>query len=74
MVDLGTEFGLNVAADGTAELMVFEGQAEVSVLNAKGYTLRSQLLEGKQAVRVDPGTGRIREVPPRRTISWSPRN
>jgi Concanavalin A-like lectin/glucanases superfamily len=63
VVDLGTEFGLNVAADGTAELMVFEGQAEVSVLNAQGYTLRSQLLEGKQAVRVDPGTGHIREVP-----------
>jgi hypothetical protein len=63
VVDLGTEFGLNVAADGMAELMVFEGQAEVSVLNAQGYTLRSQLLEGKQAVRVDPGAGRIREVP-----------
>jgi hypothetical protein len=63
VVDLGTEFGLNVAADGTAELMVFEGQAEVSVFNAQGYTLRSQLLEGKEAVSVDPGSGRIREAP-----------
>jgi hypothetical protein len=63
VVDLGTEFGLNVAADGTAELMVFEGQAEVAVLNAQGYTLRSQVLDGKQAVHVDPGAGLIREVP-----------
>jgi hypothetical protein len=63
VVDLGTEFGLNVAADGTAELMVFEGQAEVAVLNAQGHTLRSQVLDGKQAVRVDPGTGRISEMP-----------
>jgi hypothetical protein len=63
VVDLGTEFGLNVAADGTSELMVFEGQAEVSLLNAQGYTLRSQLLEGKQAVHVDPGAGSIRTVP-----------
>src|SRR5205823_12355505 len=42
VVDLGTEFGLNVAADGKAELMVFEGMAELSVLNAEGHTLRSQ--------------------------------
>jgi hypothetical protein len=62
VVDLGTEFGLNVAADGKAELMVFEGKAEVSVLNAEGHTLRSELLEGRKAVRVDPGAGRIRMV------------
>src|SRR5262249_29145868 len=36
VVDLGTEFGLNVASDGQAELMVFEGKAEVSVLNTQG--------------------------------------
>jgi hypothetical protein len=62
VVDLGTEFGLNVGADGQAELMVFEGKAEVSVLNAEGHTLRSELLEGRKAVRVDPSAGRIREV------------
>jgi hypothetical protein len=62
VVDLGTEFGLNVAADGKAELMVFEGEAEVSVLNAEGHTLRSERLTEKKAVTVDPGAGRIREA------------
>ena len=62
VVDLGTEFGLNVAADGKAELMVFEGQAEVSVLNEEGHTLRSELVAGRKAVRVDPGAGRIHKA------------
>jgi hypothetical protein len=63
VVDLGTEFGLNVAADGKARLMVFEGLAEVSVLNAEGHTLRSQLVKENKAAEVDPGAGRIRDVP-----------
>jgi hypothetical protein len=54
---------LNVAADGTSELMVFEGEAELSVLNAEGHTLRSQLLGEAMAAEVDPGAGRIRGVP-----------
>lgn len=62
VVDLGTEFGLNVGADGKADLMVFEGKAEVSVLNAAGHTLRSELLEEQRAVSVDPDAGRIQEV------------
>jgi hypothetical protein len=61
VVDLGTEFGFNVGPDGRAELMVFEGQAEVSVLDGEGHTLRSALLEEKHSVRVDPAAGRIRE-------------
>lgn len=59
VVDLGTEFGLNMPADGPSSLMVFEGKAEVSVLNAEGHTLRSELLEGRRAVSVDPAAGRI---------------
>lgn len=62
VVDLGTEFALNVV-DGKVDLMLFEGKAEVSVLNAKGHTLRSELLEGQKAVNVDAGAGRIREAP-----------
>jgi hypothetical protein len=62
VVDLGTEFGLNVATEGKAELMVFEGKAEVSVLNAEGHTLSSELLNAAQAVEVDPGAGRIRDL------------
>ena len=53
LVDLGTEFGLNAAADGTANDMVFRGQASVSLLGADGRTTQSALLEGQQSVRVD---------------------
>src|SRR5262249_17573336 len=65
VVDLGTEFGLNVAADGQAQCMVFQGKAEVSVLNARGETLRSQVLGEKMAADVDPDAGRIRDAAPR---------
>src|SRR5262249_49980459 len=63
VVDLGTEFGLNVAADGKTQLMVFAGAAEVSLLNPEGHTVRSQRLREKMAAEVDPGAGRIRDVP-----------
>lgn len=62
VVDLGTEFALNVADDGTAEVMVFEGQAEVSVLNAAGHTLTSELCQGRNALAIDPAAGRIRDA------------
>jgi hypothetical protein len=62
VVDYGTEFGLNVAADGKAQCMVFQGKAEVSVLNEDGHTLRSQLLSEKMAAEIDPSAGRIRDV------------
>src|SRR5262249_35445930 len=38
VVDLGTEFALNIEADGKGKVMVFEGNAEVSLLNAEGAT------------------------------------
>jgi hypothetical protein len=63
VVDLGTEFALNVERDGKGEVMVFEGQAEVSLLNAAGATLRSERLNEHQAVDVDPRAGRIRSTP-----------
>jgi hypothetical protein len=62
VVDLGTEFALNVADDGTAEVMVFEGRAEVSVLNAAGHTLSSELCQGRNALAIDPAAGRIRDA------------
>src|SRR5581483_5680953 len=49
----------------TAQCMVFEGKAEVSVLNAQGETLRSQRLSEKMAADVDPGAGRIHDAVPR---------
>jgi hypothetical protein len=62
VVDLGTEFGLILAPGGKAKVMVFDGEAAVSVLGANGRTRQSALVEVAQEVEVDPaGTG-IREV------------
>ncbi len=65
VVDLGTEFGLNLEPGGKARLMVFEGEAAVSVLGADGRPLRSALVEGAKSVEVDPTGAGIREVPAR---------
>ena len=65
VVDLGTEFGLNVADDGRSEVMVFEGKAEAAVLNASGSPLRSRLVERNGALAIDPGQGQIVRAEPR---------
>lgn len=48
LVDLGTEFGVNVDASGTSEVHVFEGQVEAHPENAT-----MQLLNGGQSLRRD---------------------
>ncbi len=65
VVDLGTEFGLNVKPGGTADLMVFKGEAALSVMGANGRSVRSALVEGNKAVEVDPRAARIQDVAPR---------
>jgi hypothetical protein len=64
VVDLGTEFGLNLEPGGKSRVMVFEGAAAVSVLGKDGRSVRGALLEGKRrSVEVDPDAGHIHEVP-----------
>jgi hypothetical protein len=62
VVDLGTEFGLNVAADGKAHVMVFNGEAEAAVLNEAGAPVRSQQVAARRAFEIDPGRGQIEEA------------
>ena len=62
VVDLGTEFGLNVAEDGKAQLMVFKGEAEAAVLNAAGRPVRSQQVAERRAFEIDPQSGQIEEA------------
>jgi hypothetical protein len=62
VVDLGTEFALNVASDGKAQLMVFEGAAEAAVLNASGSPLQIHQITEHQAFEIDPGSGQIEEA------------
>jgi len=59
VVDLGTEFALNVTGDGAAALHVFDGKVEASVLNREGYTLRSELVQKDESASIQPGSGRI---------------
>jgi hypothetical protein len=62
VIDLGTEFGLNVAEDGRAHLMVFKGEAEAAVLNAAGVPVRSQQVAERRAFDIDPRSGQIEQA------------
>jgi hypothetical protein len=64
VVDLGTELALNLQPGGKSQVMVFQGEAAVSVLGKDGRSIRGALLEGRKAVEVDPNAGRIQEIPP----------
>jgi hypothetical protein len=71
VVDLGTEFGLNVGADGKANLMVFQGEAEAAVLNAAGAPVRSRQVAVRQAFEIDPRNGQI-EAAEARPVDFVP--
>lgn len=61
VVDLGTEFGLNVEPDGKSRVLVFEGTAETALLDASGFLERTQVVEPNVAFEIDPRSGRISE-------------
>jgi hypothetical protein len=62
VVDLGTEFALNVEADGRARIMIVEGAAEAALLDAAGAPLQTRFLGQSKAFALDPGTGLITEA------------
>lgn len=62
IVDLGTEFGLNVEVDGKARIMVFEGAAEAALLDASGSPKRTQLVARSKAFEIDSRASRIEET------------
>jgi hypothetical protein len=64
VVDLGTEFALNLEPGGKSRVMIFEGGAAVSLLGKDGRPVGGALLEGRRAVEVDPDAGRIQEILP----------
>jgi hypothetical protein len=64
VVDLGTEFAMNLEPGGKSRVMVFEGEAAVSVLGEDGRSVRGALLARRRSVEVDPDGGGIRDVPP----------
>lgn len=60
VIDLGTEFGMNVQADGTMRGKVFEGRVEAAVLNESGTLQRSRMMREKSnTFEIDPRNGQI---------------
>ncbi|HEY7426620.1 MAG TPA: LamG-like jellyroll fold domain-containing protein [Gemmataceae bacterium] len=62
VIDQGTEFGLNLEPDGKANLMVFEGEVALSVVDPSGRRVHSAVVEEPMAVEVQPDMARIQEV------------
>ena len=61
MLDLGTEFGMNVEPDGKMRGKVFEGRVEAAVLNEAGTLQRSRMMKGEEpAFEIDPEPARSR--------------
>jgi hypothetical protein len=62
VVDLGTEFALDVEADGKARVTVIAGEVEGAVLSAAGIPQRSQRMEANKSFEINPHSGRIATV------------
>jgi hypothetical protein len=63
VVDLGTEFGMNVRPDGKSRGKVFEGEVEAAVLGRSGMLRRSRVVrEQSDAFEIDPGAESISPV------------
>ncbi len=61
-IDLGTEFGLEVAPTGVEQVHVFRGEVQVSGGTANGPTVPSQRLAQEQGIEVDPNTEGVKLV------------
>ena len=60
VVDLGTEFGVNIGLDGKSRGKVFKGEVEAAVFGTSGEMRRSQIVqEESEAFEIDPETGLI---------------
>ena len=67
VVDLGTEFGLNVETDGKLRGQVFKGRLEAALLNASGTSQRSFFLDAtranaSKAFEIDSRAGHIEAI------------
>lgn len=62
MVNLGTEFAVNVDARGDSDVHVYRGEVEVSLLGPDGNTLSSQQLLQKETVHVDRASRTVRPI------------
>ncbi|WP_395735418.1 LamG-like jellyroll fold domain-containing protein [Prosthecobacter sp.] len=69
VVDLGTEFGVNVEGDGKAQVVVYQGQAELALLSPDGSPRRTRLLNAQQSSELDPQADTFRGIEPREILA-----
>lgn len=62
VVDLGTEFAAMVNADGTGTCRVFDGKADVSLLDSVGEVKSTQRLTASESVRINPSNQAIERI------------
>ena len=62
IVDLGTEFALNVTKDGKSQVHVYEGEVVSSLLGDNGDTLVNANLYSKDGVEIDSNTETVTEL------------
>jgi hypothetical protein len=62
VVDLGTEFAAKVNEDGTGTCRVFEGKADVELLDSVGEVQRSRRLAANESVRISPSGASLQAI------------
>jgi hypothetical protein len=84
ITDLGTEFAASIGADGTGRCRVFEGEADVSLVDSLGVATATRRLRKAESVRIEPSQRAIRvidekdgdypelKVPPRTRLELAP--
>ena len=62
VVDLGSEFAVDVRSAGQTRLTVLEGKTRASVLSKDGTAVREQIIEESKSVEIDPATFKITDI------------
>lgn len=68
IIDLGTEFGVNVDDGGLSQIVVYEGKAEASLLAPDGTPRRTQTITAAQSIELNPRDGTMRSLAPRELL------
>ena len=62
VVDLGTEFAMNLTSEGRARGRVYEGRVEASVLGPSGTPQRTEVLHESKTFEINPGAGQVDKI------------
>ncbi|MEX0612458.1 MAG: FecR domain-containing protein, partial [Pirellulales bacterium] len=65
VIDVGTEFGLMAAPEGTTEIHVFNGLVKAQLLDERGNQVRTMELNTSEGARIQPATALVARIPAR---------